>query len=135
MNLDEARKFGFVPDAFVCAGDVPQGRPTPWMIFEVMKMTCTFPPAAVIKVDDTPPGLVAGRNAGVWTVGVAQTGNELGLSEDEVLGLSEQEYESRLAQARTALEAAGAHFVINSVAEFQDILPQIEERLARGRMP
>ena len=29
-------------------------------------------------------GIAAGRNAGMWTVGIAQTGNGLGLSEEEL---------------------------------------------------
>lgn len=38
------------------------------------------PMEAMVVVDDTVPGLEAGLNAGMWTVGVAKSGNELGFS-------------------------------------------------------
>lgn len=35
---------------------------------------------AGVKVDDTLPGIEEGLNAGLWTVAVAVSGNEVGLS-------------------------------------------------------
>ena len=32
-----------------------------------------------VKVDDTTPGIEEGLNAGMWTVGLAMSGNEIGL--------------------------------------------------------
>ena len=43
-----------------------------------------FPMTSMVKVDDTPVGIEAGRNAGCWTVGVTRTGNCVGLSVEEI---------------------------------------------------
>ena len=57
--LPASKTLGYEPDAWVCSEDVPQGRPAPWMIFENMEKLGTFPPAAIVKVDDTVPGIFA----------------------------------------------------------------------------
>merc|ERR1712141_730161 len=36
----------------------------------------------VVKVDDSAAGIVAGLHAGCWTVGIAKTGNYVGLTEE-----------------------------------------------------
>ena len=52
---------------------VKTGRPTPAMIYLNMVNMDVYPAQAVVKVDDTTSGIVAGLNAGCWTVGVAKT--------------------------------------------------------------
>ncbi len=79
-----AAEQGFGPDNTVCADEVPAGRPAPWMIFRNMEQLGIFPPSAVVKVGDTVPDIQAGRNAGVWTVGVTETGSEFGLTQEEL---------------------------------------------------
>jgi phosphonoacetaldehyde hydrolase len=86
-------------------------------------------------VDDTGVGLAEGRNAGSWAVGVAVSGNAVGLSlaEWQVLPADEQQ---RLRERATAqLMAEGAHYVVDSVAELLPVLDQIQARLARGERP
>ena len=48
-----ARCKGFMPDLWVAADQVPQGRPWPWMIFKNMQELEVCPPAAVVKIGDT----------------------------------------------------------------------------------
>jgi phosphonoacetaldehyde hydrolase len=117
-----AREQGFEPDCCVCAEDVPEGRPAPWMIFRVMEAVRVYPPAAVVKVGDTVPDVHEGLNAGVWSVGVAGTGNEVGCTEEEFAALPDVERAARLDQARRTLAAAGAHAVIDSVADLPELL-------------
>lgn len=133
--MPEARRRGFEPDAMVCADDVPQGRPAPWMCFENAKRLGVWPMAAIIKVDDTIPGIEAGLNAGMWTVAVTKSGNELGLSEAEVAELTAEELRHRLAAASERLARVGTHYVIESVAELLPVVDEIEARLARGERP
>lgn len=128
----EARRRGFVPDAIVCADDVPLGRPAPWMCFENAKQLGVWPMQACAIVDDTIPGIEAGLNAGMWSIGVVKTGNEIGLSEAEVGALSPAEYESRMKRGRERLLQAGAHFVIDGVANLLPVIDEIEARLAAG---
>ena len=52
---------------------VTTGRPTPAMIYLNMVNMDISPASAVVKVDDTTSGIVAGLTAGCWTVGVAKT--------------------------------------------------------------
>jgi phosphonoacetaldehyde hydrolase len=131
----EARRRGFEPDVIVCADDVPAGRPAPWMCFENMKRLGVWPAEACIKVDDTLPGIEAGANAGMWTVGVVKTGNELGFSEQELESLPPAEYESRVGSGRQRMLEGGAHFVIDGVADLMPVIDDIELRLQRGERP
>ena len=90
-----AAKQGYQPDAIVCASDVSPGRPAPWMCFENMRRFGVYPMEAGVKVDDTTVGIEAGLNAGMWTVGIARSGNLVGLSEDELNQLSAAEKSQR----------------------------------------
>lgn len=133
--LPEARRQGFEPDAVVCADDVPGGRPHPWMMFENARRLNRYPMSAFVKVDDTLAGIEAGLNAGAWTVGVTMTGNEIGLSESEVKALPTHELESRLAAADKRMRQAGAHYTVQSIANLDEVLDDIESRLRRGDRP
>jgi phosphonoacetaldehyde hydrolase len=88
--------------------------------------------ASVVKVDDTAPGLQEGINAGCWTVGVAASGNALGWSWEQWVHASEDEREHALVDARKTLYEAGAHEVIDSVADLRIALAAIEARIAAG---
>jgi phosphonoacetaldehyde hydrolase len=125
-----------VLDANTCANAAgTNGRPKPWMAAEVAAALDAWPLAAVVKVDDTLPGIGEGLHAGMWTVGVARTGNELGLDEAEAAALPADELAARLAAARARFAGAGAHYVINSVADLLPVIDDIERRLAAGETP
>jgi phosphonoacetaldehyde hydrolase len=130
-----AREQGFVPDWNVCADDVPAGRPAPWMIFRVMEGLGVYPPAAVVKVGDTVPDIEEGRNAGAWSVGVVDSSSEIGLSVAEFNTLTEDDRASRRRGVRERFAAAGAHEVIDSLAELPSLIGHLRERLARGEKP
>jgi phosphonoacetaldehyde hydrolase len=74
-----AKFQGYEPDFVACPDDVPAGRPAPWMLFRCMEVLGAFPPAAVLKVGDTPADIAEGRNAGCWSVGVVYSSSEMGL--------------------------------------------------------
>ncbi len=126
MVLRHAEEQGLVPDAATCGGDVPTGRPAPWMIFRLMEQLEVYPPKAVVKVGDTLADIEAGLNAEVWSVGVTQTGNMMGLSEEEFKSLSDEDLHQRTHEAREAMLSAGAHYVIDSVTDLPVILQQIQ---------
>lgn len=126
---------GFAPEVTVCAGDLAAGRPAPLQMWHAMAAMGVWPAAAVVKVDDTPPGIGEGRAAGTWTIGVALTGNIAGLSAEELSGLPEAARATLRARATAALIDAGAHLVIDSVAALPDAVAEIERRLARGEAP
>lgn len=131
----QARAQGYAPDATFCPGDVAGARPAPWMIFRNMEALGVWPPAAVVKVGDTVPDVEEGRNAGVWSVGVARTGSEVGLTAEALAALPAAEQAQRIAHARTRLLAAGAHHVVDAVADLPTLVPIFDARLARGERP
>jgi phosphonoacetaldehyde hydrolase len=132
LLLEEARKRGYAPDTSVCADDVPYGRPEPWMCLENAKRLRVFPMNAIVKVGDTVPDVLEGVSAGMWTVGLAKTGNEMGLTLQEIQALTPDDYQRRLGRAYTRLIEAGAHYVVDTIAEVPAVLDAIERRLAAG---
>lgn len=130
-----ARAAGYLPDAIIVPDDSPAGRPTPYMMYLNAIRLGVYPMAAVVKVGDTVPDMEEGRNAGVWTIGVSMTGNELGLTAAEVAALSESDLTARLAPIEARLRSAGAHEVVRSIADLPPILESIESRLAAGERP
>jgi phosphonoacetaldehyde hydrolase len=130
-----AKRQGYEPDAHFSAGDVPAGRPAPWMVYRNMEALAVYPPAAVVKVGDTVPDIEEGRNAGVWSIGVAATGSDTGLSARQLASLAIADCNARVGFARDKLKAAGAHYVIDSVADLPELLPEIESRLEAGEGP
>lgn len=127
--LPVAAAQGYAPDNLVCADDLPEGRPGPLMMMKCFVDLAVYPPQAVLKVDDTEPGIAEGVAAGAVTVGLALSGNEAGLSVEELAALSEAERDAIRARATALLRAAGADHVIDTVAD----LPALIERLEAER--
>lgn len=126
---------GLVVDNLVCAGDTAVGRPTPYMMYKTFLDLGVWPGAAVVKLDDTDVGIAEGLAAGCWTVGAALSGNSCGLSREELAGVTDTERNRLRVKASGGLKRAGAHVVIDSVAELPQVLDDFEGRLRRGERP
>lgn len=126
--LIRAAEQGYEPDHLVCAGETPQGRPSPLMIYKACAELGVWPLSRVIKIDDAEAGIAEGRAAGCFTIGLAASGNGLGLSLEAYQALEAGERERRLAKVRADLIAAGADMVIDSVADFIEALRVRSER-------
>lgn len=133
--LAEAARQGFQPDAMLCADDIHIGRPAPWMCFENARRMDIFPMSAIVKVDDTSVGVEAGRNAGMWSVGVTLSGNLVGLTMDEIQRHDPEDLRGQIAAAEERLHSAGAHFTVNTIADLPPVLDEIESRLGGGETP
>ncbi|MCI0704218.1 MAG: phosphonoacetaldehyde hydrolase [Planctomycetia bacterium] len=133
--LAAGKRQGYVPDFNICADDVPAGRPAPWMIFRCMEALNVYPPAAVVKVGDTVIDIEDGHNAGVWSVGVIDSSNEMGLTADAFAALSEPEKKARREAISQRYTAANAHGTIDSLAELPTLIAEFNARLARGERP
>jgi phosphonoacetaldehyde hydrolase len=133
--VPEAARQQFLPDCTVCSDDVTAARPAPWMLVRAAEQLGVFPFWRVIKVDDTPAGIAEGLNAGAWTVGLTDSGNELGLPFAEYSQLSPRDLATHRARATAVFQTAGAHFVIPSIAELPAVLDEVSTRLARGERP
>ena len=121
--LARAAAQGYLPEQVVCSGETPAGRPAPLMIYKACAELGVWPLSRVVKVDDAEAGVAEGKAAGAFTVGVAASGNAVGLSLAAFQGLTASERASRLDAARKALSSAGADLVIDSVA---DLVPALE---------
>lgn len=130
--LPVAAAQGYEPDNLVCAGDLAAGRPTPLMMYRTFADLGVYPPGAVVKIDDTEPGILEGVAAGTWTVGLAVSGNLVGLSLADWQALPKAEQERLRSEATVRLKAAGADFVIDSVADLAGIIDRIDAAGLRG---
>jgi phosphonoacetaldehyde hydrolase len=121
--LREAAAQGYEPDHLVCSGETPTGRPSPLMIYKACAELGVWPLSRVVKVDDTTSGVAEGRNAGCFSVGLAASGNSVGLTQDALLALPLDDRNARLAAAKKSLIDAGADVVIDSIAQ---LIPALE---------
>ena len=135
MLKEEASQRGYGPDSSVCAGDVPAGRPEPWMCLENAKNLGVYPMESIVKVDDTLPGIDEGLNAGMWSIGLAKTGNEIVLNQEEIEALTADELQVKLEGAYRRMWQVGAHYVVDGIWDVPIVLDLIDERLSRGERP
>ena len=66
------------------------------MCLENAKNLGVYPMESIVKVDDTLPGIDEGLNAGMWSIGLAKTGNEIGLNQEEIEALTADELQVKL---------------------------------------
>jgi len=134
---EDAKKQGYVPDASVAGDEVIHGaRPKPFMVYKNLDMLDVHPIQSVVKVDDTVSGIGEAQEAGCWGVGVSRYSNYMDIdSLDQADRLSAAEIERRHEKTRDILRKAGAHYVIDSVADLPVVIDDINARLARGERP
>jgi phosphonoacetaldehyde hydrolase len=131
----EAKRRGYEPDSTVCATQVPAGRPHPYMCLQNAIQLQVYPMEAIVKIGDTLPDIDEGLNAGMWTIGLAKTGNELGLTENQIAEEDPAVLEMKLARAYRRMSQSGAHYVVDGIADVMPALDDIHARLARGERP
>jgi phosphonoacetaldehyde hydrolase len=131
----EASKHGYTADAVVTFDDVGAGRPTPFMAFENCRRLNLYPMPAVVKIGDTVVDIEEGLNANMWTIGIAKTGNEVGMSAEEIATSEPTLVQTKLDNAYRKLYQAGAHYVVDSLSDILPVLDEIEHRLQNGEKP
>ena len=135
--MESAAAQGFKPDCTVAGDEVEHGaRPAPFMVYKNLDKLNIHPIEAVVKVDDTVGGVGEGLEAGCWTVGVSRYSNYMdidSLSHENTL--SEKEIEQRHTVSKEILKKAGAHYVIDTIAEFPYVVADINNKLQRGKTP
>lgn len=135
LVLKQCQKEGFEPDSYVTGDDVPAGRPAPWMAIKSAMDMGVYPMAHIVKVGDTVPDILEGVHAGMWSVGVTTSGNEVGLSLEESQTIARAELTQRIDAAAEKLSAAGAHYIIDTIADLPQVIKDINQRLAHGERP
>jgi len=133
--MEAAAARGYAPDASVTPDQVGAGRPAPLMCYQNAIVLKAWPLSACVKIGDTPRDIAEGRNAGMWTVGITRTGNEIGLSRQDLEAFPASLQQALEDRASTRLRAAEAHFLARSVAECTPVLMEIERRISAGERP
>ncbi|KTE14049.1 phosphonoacetaldehyde hydrolase [Sphingopyxis sp. H115] len=133
--VPRAAEQGYAPEVIVCAGETAAGRPAPLMLWKALVEMGVWPACRAVAIDDANVGIEAGRHAGCWTVGVAASGNGMGLSLADYAALSDDERMARLRGVAEGFAAAGADVVVPSVADLSQALDIIEARIATGLRP
>jgi phosphonoacetaldehyde hydrolase len=135
INLRDAKRQGYEPDATVCAADVPAGRPYPYMCLQNVIKLGVSTVQACVKIDDTVPGVEEGLNSGMWTIGLAVSGNEVGMTFEQWQRLPENEKRVKRERAHTRMWQCGAHYVVDSIADIMPCIDDIQARIHRGEAP
>ena len=127
---------GYRPDCTVCSDDLAAGaRPGPWMALQYVLDLKIGSVAHCLKVDDTLPGIEEGRNAGMWTVGLALSGSPAGLTHAEFQQASGAQLDEVRSRVVPAFQGAGAHYVIDTIADLLPVVDDVSRRLHAGERP
>ena len=133
--VELAATNGYIADHVVATDEVPNGRPWPAQALANVIALGIDDVAACVKIDDTVPGILEGRRAGMWTVALVCSGNALGLTHEQYKALDP----ATLASERTRIHAlfAGSrpHYLIDTISDLPDVITDINRRLAKGEMP
>jgi phosphonoacetaldehyde hydrolase len=106
------------------------------MVYRNLDLMGIHPIQSVVKIDDTVSGIGEAQNAGCWGVGVVRYSNYMDVDTPEQgAALPAGEVARRMARTRDILEKAGAHYVIDSLADIEPVIEDINARLARGEKP
>ena len=124
--------LGLVPDSVVNSSEVSSGRPYPWMIYRNCEKMGVFPLNKMVKIGDTVADIQEGVNAGMWTIGLTKSGNELGLSLSDTENADPIWLQEKIAIASTKLLDAGADFVADGVWDCFPILEEIDRQMGLG---
>jgi len=133
--VELARQNGFVPDHVVATDEVPNGRPHPAQALANVIALGINDVAACVKVDDTWPGILEGRSAGMWTVALSCSGNALGLTYAQYQALPAAELDAQRQRIGELFAPSRPHYIIDTIAELPEVVADINRRLANGEMP
>ena len=118
---------GYVVDNLVTPDNLPAGRPAPYMIYKNMIDLAIPSVDNIVKVGDTIADIKEGVNAKVWSIGIITGSNEMGITEEEYNRRTPDELAALKQEVRERMMAAGAHFVLDNIAE----LPACIEKINR----
>ncbi|SNS56990.1 phosphonoacetaldehyde hydrolase [Pseudomonas segetis] len=130
-----AERNGYVADHVVATDEVPNGRPYPAQSLANVIALGISDVAACVKVDDTWPGILEGRSAGMWTVALTCSGNALGLTYDEFKNLPEAKLKQERARIASMFEGSRPHYMIDTINDLPAVIEEINARLKRGETP
>ncbi len=126
---------GYQPDHVVAADDLPTGRPGPAQALANVIALGIGDVTACVKVDDTLPGILEGRSAGMWTVGLRFSGNFLGLDHPAFQALTPSELDRHRLRIDALFAPVRPDYLADTIADLPAIIDRINARMARGETP
>jgi len=121
-----AAKNGYAPDFIVAPDEVNgRGRPYPYMIWRNLEELGCPDIRGVLKIGDTEADMHEGKAAGCITVGVIVGSSVLGLNEEEWNALPQGEVDKLFPVCRAKYFAAGADYVIDTIADLPKLIETI----------
>lgn len=130
-----AERNGYVADHVVATDEVPNGRPHPAQALANVIALGISDVAACVKVDDTTPGILEGRSAGMWTVALTCSGNALGLTYAQFKDLPAEQLAKERVRIAQLFEGSRPHYLIDTINELPAVIDDINARLKRGETP
>ena len=127
--IPAAEKFGYSPDCVITPDVTGLGRPAPFMLFECMRQLNVYPVKCVVKVGDTITDIMEGKNAGVWSIGLLEGSNLLGIRKEEYENLSETELSELKKETTAKYINAGADMVIDNIKELPEAIEKINQMM------
>ena len=133
--VELAATRGYTADHVVATDQVPNGRPWPAQALANVIALGIDDVGACVKVDDTVPGILEGRRAGMWTVALVCSGNALGLTYEEYRALDPTTLASERTRIHNLFEESRPHYLIDTLSDLPEVIADINKRLANGEMP
>lgn len=133
--VELAATRGYTADHVVATDQVPNGRPWPAQALANVIALGIDDVGACVKVDDTVPGILEGRRAGMWTVALVCSGNALGLTYEQYRALDPATLASERTRIHNLFEGSRPHYLIDTLSDLPEVIANINKRLANGEMP
>ena len=133
--VELAATNGYVADHVVATDEVPNGRPWPAQALANVIALGIDDVAACVKIDDTVPGILEGRRAGMWTVALVCSGNALGLTYAQYKALDAATLDSERTRIHALFAGSRPHYLIDTISDLPNVIADINQRLANGEMP
>lgn len=133
--VELAATNGYVADHVVATDEVPNGRPWPAQALANVIALGIDDVGACVKIDDTVPGILEGRRAGMWTVALVCSGNALGLTYEQYKALDAPTLDSERSRIHALFAGSRPHYLIDTISDLPHVIADINQRLANGEMP
>ena len=133
--VELAATNGYVADHVVATDEVPNGRPWPAQALANVIALGIDDVGACVKIDDTVPGILEGRRAGMWTVALVCSGNALGLTWEQYKALAPATLDSERNRIHALFAGSRPHYLIDTISDLPAVISDINQRLAKGEMP
>lgn len=133
--VELAATNGYIADHVVATDEVPNGRPWPAQALANVIALGIDDVGACVKVDDTAPGILEGRRAGMWTVALVFSGNALGLTYEEYQALDAQTLIAERKRIHALFQSSRPHYLIDTITDLPRVIADINKRLSNGEMP